>query len=128
MEYLFLLGRVLYGGFFLFAGLGHFTGLATMTPYAAAKGVPAPKPAVLGSGVILVFGGLSIVLGLRPDWGVGLLVVFLVPTTVTMHNFWADTDPAARQVNQVMFMKNAALLGAALISLMIPEPWPLSLG
>jgi uncharacterized membrane protein YphA (DoxX/SURF4 family) len=94
MEYLFLLGRVLYGGFFLFTGLEHLTRPATMTPYAAAKGVPAPKLAVLGSGVLVVFGGLSILFGLRPDWGVGLLVLFLIPTTVTMHNFWADVHAA----------------------------------
>lgn len=127
MEYLFLLGRVLYGGFFLFAGFGHFGGLANMAPYAASKGVPFPEFMVVVTGVMLVLGGLSILLGLKPHWGVALLVVFLVPTTFIMHNFWADTDPGMKQVNQIMFLKNTALLGAALMLLMVPRPWPRSL-
>jgi putative oxidoreductase len=32
-----------------------------------------------------------------------------------MHNFWAAADPAAAQLQQVMFMKNAALAGTALL-------------
>jgi len=40
---------------------------------------------------------------------------------------WAVTDPAARQMDAVMFKKNMALLGAAWMLLLIPQPWPLSL-
>ena len=43
MQYLFLAGRVLYGGFFLLAGIDHFRHVGMMTPYAAAKGIPAPR-------------------------------------------------------------------------------------
>src|SRR2546426_8785885 len=50
MQYLFLAGRVLYGGFFLLAGIDHFRHVGMMTPYAAAKGIPAPRLSVLGSG------------------------------------------------------------------------------
>jgi putative oxidoreductase len=127
MSCLFLIGRLLYGGFFLVAGILHFVRLAAMTPYAASKGVPAPRLAVLGSGVLAALGGLSIVLGAWPQQGVLLLVVFLVPVTLSMHNFWADRDPATRQVNQVQFEKNLPLLGGALMVLFVPPPWPLSL-
>jgi putative oxidoreductase len=83
--------------------------------------------AVLGSGVLLALGGLSILLGVQPKWGVLFLVLFLVPVTFTMHNYWADKDPQMRQNNEINFHKNLALLGAALMLLAIPEPWPLSL-
>ena len=43
MQYLFLAGRVLYGGFFLLAGIDHFRRVEMMTPYAAAKGIPLPR-------------------------------------------------------------------------------------
>jgi len=128
MDYLFLVGRVLYGGFFLVSGLNHFSQLNAMVPYAASKGVPAPKLAVLGSGLLAFLGGLSILLGLWPRAGVLLLAIFLLPVTFGMHNYWADRDPQTRQMNQVQFHKNMALLGAALMLLMIPEPWVLSLG
>lgn len=128
MEYLFLLGRILYGGFFILAGINHFRHTSMMTGYAGSKGIPVPRVAVLGSGVLVLLGGLSIALGFRPTWGAISLTVFLVPTTVTMHNFWADTDPSARLNNWVNFEKNMALLGAAWMFLMLPQPWPLRLG
>jgi putative oxidoreductase len=128
MQYLFLAGRVLYGGFFLLAGIDHFRRVAMMTPYAAAKRIPAPRLGVLGSGSLIVLGGLSVLLGVRPTWGVVLLTAFLVPTSFLMHNYWAATDPSARQMDQTNFKKNIALLGAAWMLLLIPQPWPLSLG
>ena len=128
MAYLFLLGRILYGGFFIIAGINHFRHVSMMTGYAGFKGVPAPRVAVLGSGLLILLGGLSIVLGLRPTLGTLALTLFLVPTTLMMHNFWADTDPSARLTNRVNFEKNTALLGAAWMFLMLPQPWPLSLG
>ena len=128
MEYLFLLGRILYGGLFILAGVNHFRHTSMMTGYTASKGIPAPRVAVLGSGVLILFGGLSIALGFRPAWGTISLTVFLVPTTLTLHNFWADIDPSARMNNLVNFEKNMALLGAAWMFLMLPQPWLLSLG
>jgi putative oxidoreductase len=99
-----------------------------MAPYAASKGVPAPQLAVLGSGVLLALGGLSVLLGVRPKWGVLSLALFLIPVSFAMHNYWTDRDPQMRQNNQIQFSKNLALLGAALMLLAIPEPWALSLG
>lgn len=128
MKYLFLLGRILYGGFFLLNSYNHFTRASAMAPYAASKGLPAPKAAILGSGVLLLLGGLSVLLGVEPRLGVLCLVLFLLPVSLTMHNYWADKDPQARQMNEIQFRKNVALLGAALMLLAIPEPWWLSLG
>ncbi|HVA58114.1 MAG: DoxX family protein [Gemmatimonadaceae bacterium] len=127
MQYLFLGGRVLYGGFFLMAGVNHFRRAGTMAPYTGSKGVPAPRLAVLVSGLVIVLGGLSVILGFHPAWGVLLLTVFLVPTTLLMHNYWAATDGAARQADLTHFMKNTALLGAAWMLLFIPQPWALSI-
>lgn len=126
-QYLFLAGRVLYGGFFLLAGIDHFRHVGMMTPYAASKGIPAPRLGVLGSGLLLILGGLSILLGVRPAWGVLFLTLFLLPTSFLMHNYWAATDPSVRQMDQTNFKKNIALLGAAWMLLLIPQPWPLSL-
>lgn len=128
MEYLFLLGRILYGGFFVLAGINHFRHTPMMAGYAASKGIPVPRVAVLGSGVLLLLGGLSIAFGFRPAWGVALLTAFLVPTTLSMHSFWADTDPSAQMNNLVNFQKNTALLGAAWMLLMLPQPWVFTLG
>jgi hypothetical protein len=44
-----------------------------------------------------------------------------------MHQFWKIQDPMARLGELINFQKNLALMGATLMFLVIPQPWPLSL-
>ena len=126
-DYVFVLGRILYGGFFLLGGINHFQNLGMMSGYAASKGVPAAKPGVIVSGLLILIGGLLVILGWHVRIGLAAIVVFLVPVTLLMHNYWIETDMMGRINQSVNFQKNIALLGAALMMLMIPRPWPLSL-
>lgn len=123
----FLIGRIIFGGFFIMGGFNHFASLGSMSGYVKAKGVPAPKLAMSGSGVLLILGGLSLLLGFDPVIGIILLIIFFLGVTPMMHAFWKVGDPAARMAERVNFMKNLALLGALLMMLVIPAPWPLSL-
>jgi len=127
MDYVFLLGRLLYGGFFIVAGLNHFQHLSMLASFAGPKGVPAPKAAVAVSGALILIGGLSILLGLCTPIGIACILVFLVPVTLTMHNYWSDTDMMTKINNRVNFQKNVALAGAALMLLLVPHPWPLTI-
>lgn len=121
-----VVGRVLFGGFFLYNGINHFVNLEGMAGYAMSKGVPMPSFMVAASGVLLLLGGLSILLGFWTRIGAWLLVLFLVPTSFLMHNFWAIPDAQAAAGEMVQFMKNMALTGAALMVASVPR-WPLSL-
>jgi putative oxidoreductase len=107
------LARVFYALIFLFAGPGHFA--KAPIAYAAAQGVPFASILVPFSGLLALAGGLSIALGYRARIGAWLLVLFLVPVTFMMHNFWAVTDPMMHQLQQAMFFKNLALIGGALL-------------
>jgi putative oxidoreductase len=120
---IFLIGRLLLGGFFLYSGYNHFKGIAMMTGYVQSKGIPMPKIAVAFTGLLLLVGGFSIVLGIYPAIGAFSLALFLLPTTLMMHAFWKVEDPMARMGERINFTKNMALLGAALLILSIPEPW-----
>ena len=111
------LGKILFGGYFLMNAFNHFSSLSMMSGYAQSKGVPAAKLAVLGSGLLLLAGGISIVFNLFPLVGLGSLVLFLLPVTFMMHAFWKVQDPQARMGEMVNFMKNIALLGAVLMLL-----------
>lgn len=126
MEYLFLIGRILFGGYFIMNGYNHFKGLSGMTGYAQSKGVPYPKTAVIVGGILLVLGGAGIVLGLFPRFAVLLLEIFLIPVTFKMHQYWKITDPMQRMGEQINFNKNIALIGATLIFLFV-SAWPLSI-
>lgn len=117
-------GRLLFSIIFLMTAAGHFSG--KLTGYAVAAGVPLASLAVPASGVLAIAGGLSVLLGYRARIGAWLLVVFLVPVTLMMHNFWAVKDPMMAQMQITMFMKNLAMLGGALlISQFGAGPWSL---
>jgi putative oxidoreductase len=113
MKYLVLLGRLFYSAIFVMAGPAHFT--QGDIGYGASHGVPMASIVVPLSGVIAILGGLSIITGYKARYGAWLLVLFLVPVTVMMHNFWAITDPMAKTMQQIMFMKNLSMLGAAML-------------
>ena len=116
-------GRVLFGGYFLMMALNHFKNRAMMVGYAASKGVPQASVAVVGSGILLLLGGIYIVFGFYIPAAVLFLTLFLVPVSFKMHAFWAVTDPQMKMAEQVNFMKNMALLGAVWMMLAIPQPW-----
>jgi len=113
MNYMVLLGRILYSTIFLMSAPNHFT--KGYVEYGASHGVPLPSIAVPLAGIIALLGGLSILLGFRARLGAWLVVLFLVPVTVMMHNFWAVADAAGATIEQIMFMKNLSMLGAALL-------------
>ena len=128
MDIVFLIGRFIFAGFWLFAGIGHFKNLNGMHEYAKAKGTPFPKLAVVGTGVILLVGGLSMLLGLYPVIGIALLIIFLLGVSVQIHDFWKVTEPQKKEAEMINFTKNMALIGALLMLLLLPQPWPMSLG
>lgn len=112
MKVLLLTGRILFSLIFIFSGFGHFN--SESVAYAASKGVIMPELLVPASGVLAIAGGLSVLLGFWAKAGAWLLILFLIPVSLTMHNFWAITDPEARQMQLIMFMKNVSMLGGAL--------------
>lgn len=113
VRYLVPVGRVLYSAIFLMTILGHFS--QGYVGYATQQGVPAAGLLVPLSGIIAIAGALSIALGFKAKIGAWLIVIFLVPVTFAMHNFWAVSDPMMRGIQMAMFMKNVSMLGAALL-------------
>ena len=106
------LGRLCLALIFLVASPGLFA--AGTIDLAASHGVPLASVAVPVAGTLALLGGFSVLLGYRARVGAWLLVAFLVPVTLYMHNFWSVTDPSIRQIQEIMFMKNLSILGGAL--------------
>lgn len=109
-----IIGRVIFGLYFAYSGWNHFKNGKGMVAYTASKKVPSPKLAVYGSGVILILGGLGVTFAYHLGISLLLIILFLVPTTIFIHDYWKDSDPMARMSNRVNFLKNVALIGAAL--------------
>lgn len=126
MKAAFLIGRIMFGGFFLYSGINHLRKHSSMAQYAEAKNVPAPDFAVQATGVGLVIGGTSILLGVKPKLGAMALIGFLGGVSPIMHDFWRQEDPNQRMNDMINFSKNMALLGGAIALMGVEEPWPVS--
>lgn len=125
--YLFLLGRLLFGAYFIANGIKHFRMLGAITEAAASAGMPMPHVAAIASGALMILGGLSVMLGLLPRIGCLFLLAFLLPAAFMVHAFWRIDDPAQHALQLSLFLRNLALAGASLALMGAPSPWPLSL-
>lgn len=127
-----LIGRVVFSFFFIYSGINHLTKLTMMAQYAGASGVPAPTLSVAVSGLMLLAGGTSILLGVQPRWGALLLAAFLIPAAFMVHKFWGIADPMMAANQAAHFWKNIALTGACLMiyafATLYPMRWPYSVG
>ena len=110
--YLSFASRQLFAMIFIIASAGHFN--SSTIESAVQHGVPMAGLLVPLSGLIALAGGLSVLFGFHARLGGWLLVLFLVPVTVTMHNFWAMSDPVSFQIQLTLFIRNLLLLAGAL--------------
>lgn len=106
-------GRFLFSLIFVMSGINHFS--SGSISYAASTGLPMADILVPVSGIIALVGGLSVLTGFHARVGALLILLFLIPVTFIMHNFWSITDPAMAQMQMTHFMKNLALIGAAIL-------------
>ena len=126
MKAAFLIGRLVFGGYFIYNGINHFKQQEMLAQYAGSKNVPKPRLAVTVSGLALIIGGTSILLGVKPKLGTAAIIAFLAGVSPSIHDFWRAQDPNQRMNDMVNFTKNMALLGGALALMGVEEPWPTS--
>jgi len=126
MKAAFLIGRLVFGGFFLYNGINHLKQRKQLGQYAESKNVPMAEAVVATTGVVLIAGGASILLGIKPKLGTAAIAAFLAGVSPVMHNFWSIQEPNQRMNEMINFSKNMALLGSALALMGVDEPWPVS--
>lgn len=129
-DILHLIARILLSAMFIRSGYRHLVQSKPLGEYAKAVGhIPMPREAVFVSGVMLLLGGVSILLGFHPRIGATLIFIFLVVAAFTMHQYWALTDPMQRAGQEAQFWKNLTLAGAMLwIVARTGWPWPWTIG
>ena len=71
MDYCELIARVCYSAIFILSGINHFIQLDGMTQDATSKKNPAAKLMVMLTGIVILFGGLSVLFNYKsnyPHW------------------------------------------------------------
>lgn len=113
MNLLVLTGRILYSLIFIISGFGHL--VSGSNAHAEENGVPMAAFLVPASGFLAMVSGLSILIGYKTKLGAFGILLFLIPVTLMMHNFWTIEDPIQHMMQKIMFMKNVTMMGAALL-------------
>ena len=103
-----LLGRIFIALLFVPAGWGKISGFAGTAGYIASKGLPLPEVGAAIAIAVELVGGLLLLVGFKTRWAAAAIFLFLIPTTVFFHPFWADPTQATA------FWKNIAIMGGLL--------------
>lgn len=109
-------GRILYSGILAYMAIDGFKNNEKRVEVARSSGVPMPEVLVPAATALLLVANVGILVWRFPRASVGALIVFFLGTTPAIHDFWT-MEGKERQENKVNFLKNAALLGGALILL-----------
>lgn len=108
-----LVGRILICLVFLLSGISKVMAHTMMVGYAASKGVPMAGVAIGAAAAIELLGGLAVLAGFQTKIVSWLLFLYLIPTTLLFHNFWA-MQGMERMDTQIHFLKNLAIMGGLL--------------
>jgi putative oxidoreductase len=116
MDWVLLIGRILFAVNFIVAGLGfHVRQRVMATEYARSQGAPLPELTVPGSGIVIAVAGVMVILGFWVDLAALALAANVLAFAYWMHAFWKLEDPAERANQMAHFFKNVQVAGAALI-------------
>lgn len=111
----FLIARVLYAAVFIIAPLQVLASYGSIAAAPPLRRVPAPRIMVPAMSIVSILGAALVILGLWPDLGVILIMVFLIPVTFTMHAFWTVADPVQARAKRDAFLLNLCALGGGLL-------------
>ena len=109
-----LLGRICLAAIFFVSAAGKMSDIAGTTGFMASKGIPMAGLLIWGALACEIIGGLLVLVGFRARFGAFLLLLFLIPTTLIIHNFWGVAGQE-RTAQMLQFLKNVAIMGGLLL-------------
>ena len=109
-----LVARILLTAMFIYSGFGKITGFEGTVGYIASAGLPVPQLLAIGAIAAELGAGLLLLVGYKARWAALAIFLFLIPTTLIFHNFWAS-PPDEYQMQQINFLKNITIMGGMLM-------------
>lgn len=111
-----LAGRLMFTLIFFLSGVTHFTDIEGYVALMH-EAIPFREFWVLVSGVVELAGACMIAFNRHARLGAWLIVLFLVPVTITVHGYEmiSHEDPQMRAIQLSFFLKGVAMAGCALL-------------
>ena len=113
-----LIGRILLSFIFYFEAYNYFVYETLKKKAMTIYGLTWNQDLFLyGAIFVRFFGALSVLLGYRMRLGAIMLMVYWIPLTFIVHNFWVEeSDTDVYRLQSILFMKNIAITGGLLIT------------
>jgi putative oxidoreductase len=108
-----LLGRLMLAYIFVLSGYGKIVGFAGTAGYMAKYGMPMVEVLLVATIAIELVGGLMLVVGWKARWAALAIFLFMIPTTLIFHAFWASPQDQV-MMQTIQFQKNLAIMGGML--------------
>lgn len=121
-----LVARLLIAPMFFMSGLSKAMEWPGVVDAVASQGIPMPLVAGALATAVEIAGAVLIVLGLLTRWAALALAAFTAVASYYFHAFWAMPE-AEQGMQQIMFMKNVAVIGG-LLALAGAGPGRIALG
>ena len=109
-----LLARTAMAAIFVVSGSAKLVDVAGTAEHMTRVGIPYPETLAMLVGIAEILGAVALIFGALTRAGALGLLIFLIPTTLIFHNFWASS-PAEYQMQQINFMKNFTIMGGMLM-------------
>ncbi len=108
-NYLSLFARIFMSALFIWSGTNKIINPIATQENMSAHGMPLTLFFLIAAIALEIFGGISILLGIKTRWGAAMLIIFLIPATLIFHTDFST------EIEQAMFLKNLAMLGGLLM-------------
>jgi putative oxidoreductase len=110
-----LMGRIFLSAIFLFEAVDSILFFNKTKEIMTYHGLTWNQDLLLyGAIFLLVMGGLMVLLGYRSTLGAIMLLIYWVPVTFIVHDFWLFPADQVR-LQSILFMKNMAIIGGLLM-------------
>jgi putative oxidoreductase len=110
-----LIGRIFLATIFIFEAIDTFLNVTKTKENMMAHGLLDNQDLLINTSIFLLFtGGIMVLLGYRTTLGALLLLLYWVPVTFIVHDFWSFRGEELRE-QSILFMKDIAIIGGLLM-------------
>jgi putative oxidoreductase len=109
-------GRLLISLIFILSGFAKIFSFKETSEAISNTGLPGSDILAVVALLFEIVGGLLVLLGWYTNFGIYILMIFLLPTTLVFHPFWIY-EGAEKLSQQANFLKNLTIYGGLLLLL-----------
>ena len=111
-----LIGRIFLSAIFIFEAFDTMLFFGKTKDVMTEHGLTWNQDLLLfGAIFLLTMGGLMVLFGYRSVVGAMMLLLYWVPVTLIVHDFWNTHTHTELRIQSILFMKNFAIIGGLLM-------------